>query len=73
MKFLGIKDGLPQFAWCCDKARDTKDAIGFLDDGKRRYDSDRTGFYIHGAHDQVGNRKIYKINFCPWCSAKVED
>ncbi len=79
MKYLGNDaTGAPKFSWCCDRARDLKDVIGFLDDGKRKYDSDRTGFFIHGICSgpnttKRGVHQIYKIFFCPFCGQLVED
>ena len=75
MKFLGLdkNSGLPVFAWCCDKARDAKDVIGFINDGRREYDSDRTGFYVTGKCKGDGKHEISKIFFCPYCGALVEN
>lgn len=78
MKFLGNDaTGTPKFSWCCDTAKKSTDAIFFLDDGKREYDSDRTGFYIIGGCTSQGpghgKHAIHKIFFCPFCSTKVED
>ena len=73
MKYLGTDEsGNPKFEWCCDKAPDTKDAIYFLDDGKREYDSDKTRFYIIGKCVGNGKHAIHKIFNCPFCGAPVE-
>ena len=74
MKFLGNDDkGGPRFYWCCKKAEEATDAISFLDDGGREYDSDRTGFFITGKCLTRGKHTIHKINFCPWCSSPVQN
>ena len=73
LKFTGLDElGLPTFEWCCDDARDKKDAISFLNDGNREYDNDRTGFYIVGKCVGDGKHTIHKILYCPFCAAPVE-
>ena len=73
MKYLGTDaTGAPQYEWCCDKARLATDAVFFLDDGNREYDSDRTGFYIVGRCNGNGKHIIHPISHCPFCGAPSE-
>lgn len=72
LKFLGDVDGQPTFKWCCDAARDKKDAISFLNDGDREYNNDKTRFYIVGKCVGNGKHNIHKIFYCPFCGAPVE-